>query len=63
MTLYTGIPKDKESREPYIKGKNIQKIPTFIFFIDGEEIGRVIEHPITSLEEDILDIISVYKSI
>jgi len=61
MTLYTGIPKDKESREQYIKGKYIQKIPTFIFFIDGEEIGRVIEHPITSLEEDILDIISVYS--
>jgi hypothetical protein len=39
MTIYTGIPKDKESREPYIKGKNIQKIPTFIIFIDGEESG------------------------
>ncbi len=62
MTIYTGIPKDKESREPYIKGKNIQKIPTFIIFINGEEIGRIIEHPIKSLEEDILDIISIFST-
>ena len=62
MTIYIGIPKDKESRKPYIKGKNIQKIPTFIVFSDGEEIGRIIEHPIESLEEDILDIISGYST-
>ncbi len=57
QTSYTGIPKEKEAREPYIQGKNITRVPTFIVTIDGEEHGRIIEHPEKSVEEDLLDII------
>jgi thiol-disulfide isomerase/thioredoxin len=57
VSSYIGIPKEKEEREPYIRGKNIQKIPTFIVFLNGEEIGRIIEHPEKSVEEDLVDII------
>lgn len=32
------------------------KVPTFIFYIGGEEIGRIIEKPLVSLEKDILKI-------
>lgn len=32
------------------------KVPTFIFYIAGEEIGRIIEKPLVSLEKDILKI-------
>jgi hypothetical protein len=37
MTTYIGIPRDKDSRKPFIEGKNIIKVPTFIIFIDDEE--------------------------
>ncbi|MFC2169456.1 hypothetical protein ACFLRM_02670 [Acidobacteriota bacterium] len=55
---FIGIPRDNESRQPYIQGKNIIKVPTFIVIIDGQEIGRIIEHPEESIEEDLINIIS-----
>jgi hypothetical protein len=36
---------------------NIEKVPTFIFYKDGKELGRIIETPVTTLEKDILLII------
>jgi len=58
MTTYIGIPKDNDSRKPFIEGKNIVKVPTFIVSIDNQEKGRIIEDPIKSVEEDLLDIIN-----
>jgi len=57
-TTYIGIPRDKVSREPYTEGKNIIKVPTFIVLINDEEKGRIIENPVKSVEEDLLDIIN-----
>ena len=39
------------------KGLNIIKVPTFIFSKSGEESNRIVESPIESLEEDILQIV------
>lgn len=36
---------------------NIELVPTFIFYKNGNEIGRIIESPHVSLEKDFLDII------
>ena len=57
MTSYIGIPRDNDSRKPFIEGKNIMKVPTFIILINDEEKGRIIENPTKSVEEDVLDII------
>jgi len=57
-TAYIGIPRDNESRKPFIEGKNIIKVPTFIILINDEEKGRIIENPVKSVEEDLLDIIN-----
>lgn len=57
LVTYTGIPQDKQAREVYIKGKDIQKVPTFIVIANGQEIGRIIEHPKKSVEEDLADIL------
>jgi len=35
----------------------IEKVPTFIFYRNGEEIGRIIETPVNSLEQDMWEII------
>ena len=57
ITKYVGLPRDKDARKPYIKGKNIIRIPTFIVFINNQEKGRIIENPTQSVEEDLLEII------
>lgn len=36
---------------------NIELVPTFIFYKGRKEIGRIIETPILSLEEDLLQIL------
>lgn len=38
-------------------GKNIQRVPTFIFTKDGKELGRIVEYPIESLEKDMIKIL------
>ena len=37
---------------------NVTRVPTFIFLRGGREIGRVIEKPTTTLEQDIAQILS-----
>lgn len=36
---------------------NIRRAPTFIFYKNGREINRIIETPVTTLEEDIISIV------
>ncbi|TGD57736.1 thioredoxin family protein [Flavobacterium humi] len=40
------------------KDKNITNVPTFIFYKNGKEIQRIVESPVTSLENDMLKIMS-----
>jgi len=35
----------------------IEFVPTFIFYIDGKEAGRIVETPLSSIENDILNIL------
>ncbi|RMA57183.1 thioredoxin family protein [Ulvibacter antarcticus] len=39
------------------EGLNIHRVPTFIFYKDGKEVNRIVEHPVNSLETDILHIL------
>ncbi len=38
------------------KGKYIHHVPTMIFYSQGQELGRIIEYPVGTLEEDVVDI-------
>ncbi len=40
------------------KGRNIHHVPTIILSKNGKEVGRVVERPLISLEEDLLYIVS-----
>jgi thiol-disulfide isomerase/thioredoxin len=62
LTLVT-VNKNKETPENLEKGYDIERVPTFIFYKKGKEIGRYVEYARTSLEEDILTILlgSGYK--
>ena len=39
------------------KGLNIIRVPTMLFYKNGKEVNRIVESPIESLEEDILQIV------
>jgi len=54
----------KQSPQHEEAGLNIHRVPTFIFYKDGKEVNRIVEEPVQSLEEDILNIVTVndYKS-
>jgi len=56
--MYKQSPKHEE------KGLNIHRVPTVIFYKDGKEVNRIVEHPIDTFEEDIQNIITInnYKS-
>jgi tetratricopeptide (TPR) repeat protein len=42
-------------------GKNIHRVPTIIFYKNGEEVNRVIERPVASMEQDMQAITSGEK--
>ena len=48
---------NKQTPDNYEEGMNIEKIPTFIFFKHGKELGRIVEKPEVTLEHDILSIL------
>ena len=52
------VDRDKKLESGLASKKNIQKVATFLFLKDGQEIGRIVERPEgESLEEDILNIV------
>ena len=48
--------------EPHASRYGVVRIPTIILFdpVTGREIGRIIENPVTSLEEDTLSMLQSY---
>ncbi|MCZ4222302.1 thioredoxin family protein [Pedobacter rhodius] len=48
----------KKAENGLINGLNIEKVPTFIIYDKkGKELGRIVEHPKTTLEGDFLMIL------
>ena len=52
-----GIDRHKKAGDLDIRKLKIKRVPTFIFYRNGEELGRIIETPKKSLESDMLDIL------
>lgn len=52
------VDRTKTTPDSLQKGFNIIRVPTFIFFKDGKEVGRYVEYPRESLEKDILKILN-----
>lgn len=54
------VDRKKHAREydALVQSLNIELIPTFIFYKNGKELGRIIESPQETLETDILKILN-----
>ncbi len=57
------VDRKKKMENNLTEKHNILRVPTFIFEQNGVEIGRIIENPKKSIEEDILDILQGNKNI
>lgn len=53
----------KQSPEHEEKGMSILRVPTFIFYEEGKEIGRIVESPIVSFEQDIVNILNKNRTV
>lgn len=51
------VDRAKKGSDFSLSNFDIQLVPTFIFIKEDKEIGRIIETPLTSVEQDMLDII------
>ncbi len=53
------VNREKAAGETDISTLDIQRVPTFIFYKKGREIGRIVESPTSSLEKDMLLILTM----
>ena len=56
-----GVDMDKRSPVGEYESLNIKRVPTFIFYKNNIEAGRIIENPVASLEKDIVNILAKNK--
>ena len=52
------VDRDKKTPENFEQGLELIQVPTFIFYKENRELGRIVEFPINSLESDMLAILS-----
>ncbi|RPJ70852.1 MAG: hypothetical protein EHM24_14255 [Acidobacteria bacterium] len=57
LTL-VAVDRTKKDAEGLTERYGITRVPTFVFFRGGTEIGRVVERPATTLERDIATIVA-----
>lgn len=53
-----GVDKAKKASVSDYESLDIQRVPTFIIYKNNIEAGRIIENPVTSLEQDMVNILS-----
>ncbi len=54
---FVAVPRSKEGQKELTRGLNIEKVPTFIFYNHGRELGRIVETPEGDIGDNILDIL------
>jgi thiol-disulfide isomerase/thioredoxin len=52
------VNRSKKTPDNLQEGFDVLRVPTFIFYKDGEEVGRYVEYPRETLEKDILKIVT-----
>jgi thiol-disulfide isomerase/thioredoxin len=55
---FIGVDNNKLSPVGEYEKLDIQRVPTFIFYKNNIETGRIIEVPVTSLEQDMINILT-----
>ncbi len=58
QVFMVAVDRNKKAGNFCIADFNVTLVPTFIMTVDGEETGRIIETPVTTLEQDFLNILT-----
>jgi len=58
VVTYIGVDNTKNAPVGEYDKLGIERVPTFIFMINKIEAGRIIENPVASLEQDMLNILT-----
>ena len=53
---FLAVDRSKSNPAELVRGKNIEKISTFIYYRGEEELGRIVERPTSLFEDDLLAI-------
>jgi len=55
---YFDLPrKPSKDVQYYVEDLKVERVPTFIFYRDGKEIGRIVENPKAGMIEDMMDVL------
>ncbi|MCX6584658.1 MAG: thioredoxin family protein [Candidatus Aminicenantes bacterium] len=57
VNYYTVQRKPTKETKYFVEEFKVERVPTFIFYRDGKEIGRIVENPKNSLIEDMMNIL------
>ena len=57
VTYYNVPRKSPRDAKYYVEAMQVERVPSFIFYRDGKEIGRIVENPKTGVLEDMMDIV------
>lgn len=52
------VDRNKHGKGSEVDSLNIDFVPTFIFYKNGKELGRIVETPYDTFQEDILEIVT-----
>ena len=55
---FVAVDRSKQQPAELLKGKSIDKVATFIYYRDGQELGRIAERPTGLFEDDLLTIVA-----
>jgi thiol-disulfide isomerase/thioredoxin len=57
-TRFVGVDREKKQPADLVAGKGIERVPTFLVYSEGREVGRVTETPVGRLEEDLAALVA-----
>jgi thiol-disulfide isomerase/thioredoxin len=55
------VDEDKHTEDDELAGLKIDRVPTFIFYKNGNELGRIVESPEVTLEKDMVKILKSHS--
>jgi hypothetical protein len=55
---FFALDRSKSNPADLVRGKNIEKVSTFIYYRGDQELGRIVERPTSLFEDDLLAIVA-----
>jgi hypothetical protein len=57
VNFFTVERKKEAGRQFFVPERKVERVPTFLFLVGEDEIGRIVENPLKTILEDMLEIL------